>query len=84
MATNQPLLSNEFCDWVMSLSKARAVARNPEAYTTQELDDALTVIVDDDRLSEAQVTRLQNRIDPVLRARIDHANLYPRVTKEGA
>lgn len=74
MATNhKPLLSTEFIDWAMSLSKARAVARNPEAHTTEELDAALTTIVDDDRLSERQVTLLQNRIDPVLRARIDAA-----------
>jgi hypothetical protein len=55
---------------MMSLIKAKAIARTPEAYTTEELDDALTVIVEDDRLSEAQVTRLQGCIDPVLRARI--------------
>lgn len=55
----------------MSLTKAKAVAKNPEAYTIEELDDALTVIVEDDRLTEAQVTRMQARIDPVLRARID-------------
>jgi hypothetical protein len=54
----------------VSLIKAKAIARTPEAYTTEELDDALTRIVEDDRLSEAQVTRLQARIDPVLRARI--------------
>jgi hypothetical protein len=55
---------------MMSLTKAKAVAANPSAYSTAELDDALTVIVEDDRLSEAQVTRLQAKIDPVLRARI--------------
>ena len=54
----------------VSLIKAKAIARTPEAYSTEELDDALTRIVEDDRLSEAQVTRLQARIDPVLRARI--------------
>jgi hypothetical protein len=57
----------------MSLTKAKAVAKNPDAYSTAELDDALTVIVEDDRLTEAQVTRLQNRIDPVLRARLSDA-----------
>jgi hypothetical protein len=56
---------------MMSLTKAKAVAKNPEAYTAQELDDALTAIVDSDMLTEAQVTSLQNRIDPVLRARIE-------------
>lgn len=54
----------------MSLTKARAVAKDPESFTTQELDDALTVFVDDDRLTAVQVTALQARIDPVLRARI--------------
>jgi hypothetical protein len=54
----------------VSLIKAKAIARTPEAYSTEELDDALTRIVEDDRLSEAQVTRLQAAIDPVLRARI--------------
>ena len=54
----------------VSLIKAKAIARTPEAYSIEELDDALTRIVEDDRLSEAQVTRLQARIDPVLRARI--------------
>lgn len=54
----------------VSLIKAKAIARTPEAYSTEELDDALTTIVEDDRLSEAQVTRLQARIDPVLRARL--------------
>lgn len=54
----------------MSLARAKAVAKNPEACTTQELDDALTAIVDSDRLSETQVTNLQNKIDPVLRSRL--------------
>lgn len=54
----------------MSLTRAKAVAKDPAAHTTEELDDALTVIVDDDRLSEAQVTKLQSAIDPVLRSRI--------------
>lgn len=56
---------------MMSLTKAKQVARNPEAYSIEELDDALTVIVDDDRLTAAQVTRMQAAIDPVLRKRID-------------
>jgi hypothetical protein len=73
MATNHN--AAEFIDWVMSLSKARAVARDPEAYSNEELDAALTTIVEDDRLSEAQVTRLQGRIDPVLRARIERGVL---------
>jgi hypothetical protein len=74
MATNRkPMLPAEFIDWVMSLSKARAVARDPEAYSNEELDAALTTIVEDDRLSEAQVTRMQAKIDPVLRARITKA-----------
>jgi len=55
---------------MMSLTKAKIVARNPNAYSTAELDDALTVIVEDDRLTEAQVTRMQAAIDPVLRARL--------------
>ena len=55
----------------MSLNKAKAVAKDPESYSTEELDDALTVIVEDDRLTEKQVTRLQAAIDPVLRARLD-------------
>lgn len=54
----------------MSITKAKLVAKNPEAYTTQELDDALTAIVESDRLSETQVTNLQNKIDPVLRSRL--------------
>lgn len=55
---------------MMSLSKAKAVAKDPEAFTTQELDDALTTIVESDRLTETQVSNLQNKIDPVLRARL--------------
>ena len=58
---------------MMSLTKAKAIARTPDAYTTEELDEALTVIVEDDRLTEAQVTALQARIDPVLRARINRS-----------
>jgi hypothetical protein len=66
---------------MMSLTMARAVARNPEAYSSKELDDALTTIVEDDRLSEAQVTRMQAKIDPVLRARITgyDASHWPQV-----
>lgn len=55
---------------MMTLTKAKAVAKAPETYSTAELDDALTVIVESDRLSEVQVTNLQNKIDPVLRARL--------------
>jgi len=54
---------------MMSLTKAKIVAKNPNAYSNAELDEALTVIVGDDRLTEAQVTRMQAAIDPVLRAR---------------
>jgi hypothetical protein len=54
----------------MSLTRAKAVAKDPENCTTEELDDALTTIVESDRLSETQVTNLQNKIDPVLRRRI--------------
>lgn len=54
----------------MSLTKAKAVAKNPGLYTAPELDDALTTIVDSPDLTEAQVTRLQGKIDPVLRALI--------------
>lgn len=54
----------------VSLTKAKAIARHPEAYTIEELDDALTVIVEDDRLTEAQVIRMQRSIDPVLRRRL--------------
>jgi len=56
---------------MMSLTKAKIIAKNPNAYSNAELDDALTVIVEDDRLTEAQVTRMQAAIDPVLRARLD-------------
>lgn len=56
----------------MTLTKAKAVAKNPEAFTTSELDEALTVIVEDDRLTETQVTNLQNKIDPVLRSRLNN------------
>jgi hypothetical protein len=55
---------------MMSLTKAKAVAKNPELYTAPELDEALTTIVDSPDLTEAQVTRLQGKIDPVLRALI--------------
>ena len=55
---------------MMTLTKAKQIAKNPESFSTQELDDALTVIVEDDRLSETQVTNLQNKIDPVLRNRL--------------
>jgi hypothetical protein len=54
----------------MSITQAKAVAKNPTAYSTAELDDALTAILDCDRLSETQVTNLQRKIDPVLRARL--------------
>lgn len=54
---------------MMSLDKAKAIAKLPEAFSTQELDDALTVIVEDDRLTEAQVTKLQAPIDRELRTR---------------
>jgi hypothetical protein len=54
---------------MMSLTKAKAIAKDPEAYSPQELDDPLTVIVESDRLTERQVTRLQALIDPVLRSR---------------
>lgn len=56
---------------MMSLSRAKKVAANPENYSIEELDDALTTIVDSPDLTERQVTRLQAKIDPVLRARID-------------
>lgn len=54
----------------MSLTQAKAVAKDPSAYSIEDLDDALTTIVDSDRLSETQVTNLQNKIDPVLRSRL--------------
>jgi hypothetical protein len=60
---------------MMSLTMAKAIAKDPHAYSSAELDDALTVIVEDDRLTEAQVTRLQAIIDPVLRARIERGVL---------
>ncbi len=53
---------------MMSLTKAKAIAKNPQVYTAPELDDALTTIVDSPDLTEAQVTKLQAKIDPVLRA----------------
>lgn len=55
---------------MMSISKAKQVAKAPEQYSTQELDDALTAIVDCDRLTEQQVSNLQANIDPALRARL--------------
>lgn len=55
----------------MSLTRAKAVAKDPEACSTEELDEALTTIVESDRLSETQVTNLQNKIDPVLRRRLE-------------
>lgn len=54
----------------MSLTRAKLVAKSPQDFTTEELDAALTTIVDSDRLSETQVTNLQAKIDPVLRARL--------------
>ncbi len=54
----------------VSLSRAKAIAKAPEAATTDELDAALTAIVDSDRLSETQVSNLQAKIDPVLRSRL--------------
>jgi hypothetical protein len=56
---------------MMSLTRAKAVAAHPSEYSTGELDDALTVIVDSPDLTEAQVTRLQAKIDPELRRRIE-------------
>jgi hypothetical protein len=55
----------------MNITAAKAVASNPAAYSTADLDAALTAIVESDRLTEAQVTNLQRKIDPVLRARLD-------------
>jgi hypothetical protein len=66
---------------MMSLTMAKAIARHPDTYSSAELDDALTVIVEDDRLTEAQVTRLQAKIDTVLRKRL---GLDDPVTKAGA
>lgn len=55
---------------MMSLTKAKTVAKTPEAFSTEELDDAMTAILESDRLSETQVTNLLNKIDPVMRARL--------------
>jgi hypothetical protein len=55
----------------MSLTRAKAVAKDPEAFSVEELDEALSTIVDSDRLSERQVTNLQNKIDPILRAKVE-------------
>lgn len=57
---------------MMSLTKAKAIAKNPAAYSVEELDDALTTIVDSPDLTEAQVTRLQAKIDPMLRSKLNH------------
>lgn len=54
----------------MSFTKAKAVAKDPESYSIEELDEALDFIVNDYRLTEAQVTKMQAKIDPVLRARL--------------
>ena len=54
----------------MTLTEAQQIAKNPEAYTLKELDDAMTVILEDDRLTETQVTNLLNKIDPVMQRRI--------------
>lgn len=54
----------------MSLTRAKAVAANPSSCTIEELDEALSTIVDSDRLSEQQVTNLQNKIEPELRSRL--------------
>lgn len=55
---------------MMSLTKAKAVAKNPTAYDVEELHDALTTILDSDRLTEQQVANLQAKIDPVMRCRM--------------
>lgn len=54
----------------MTLTEAKRIAKSPDSYTTQQLDDAMTVILEDDRLSETQVTNLLNKIDPVIHQRI--------------
>lgn len=58
---------------MMSISKAKQVAKAPQQYSTQELDDALTAIVESDALTEQQVTNLQQKIDPELRSRLTAA-----------
>lgn len=62
----------------MNLSLARRIAKDPESFSTRELDDALTFIVDCDKLSEKQVSNLQAKIDPTLRKRIkDQGRTFP-------
>lgn len=61
----------------VSLTKAKQIAKDPDAYSTRELDEALTTIVESDRLSEKQVSNLQAKIDPVLRDRIENGRTYP-------
>lgn len=60
----------------ISLSKAKAMAKNPGAYGTPELHEALDVIVNDDRLTETQVTNLQNKIETALRTRVTLPTTY--------
>lgn len=72
----------------MTLTEAKRIAKSPADYTTEQLDDAMTFILDSDRLSETQVTNLLAGIDREMRARIDAASksetaTYPEETRIG-
>ena len=47
----------------VNFTKAKAIAKTPASYTTEELHEALDIIVNDERFSERQVTTLQGQIE---------------------
>ena len=53
----------------MTVTEVRRIAKNPDAYSTAVLAEALDFILECDSLTETQVTNLQNKIEPNFRAR---------------
>lgn len=65
----------------MNISTARKAVLNPDAYETRELHEALDMLVNDERFTEGQVTRGQERIEAVLKARKEKGGrTYPAGT----
>jgi hypothetical protein len=54
----------------ISLTQAKKIAANPSAYTMEELDDALTAVLDSDRLSETQCSNLTAKIEAGMKAQL--------------
>lgn len=54
----------------MNITTARKMAKDPSAYTTAQLAEAIDFVIDCDTITETQVTNLLNKLEPNFRARV--------------